>query len=283
MLHTRPTKSFELTGYLTDSLSLIQSEFPVLCSLAGDSLQGLMVATIARTLLDSGLISIDSLRSNMADFIKLSNGMFPKQTSIKSSDTDSRLFDLIKLLAAYKTSESVAALRKYLQIRDEFLKEEAAYLLLKMKKAVAPAVINTLAALPSVRADLYYDLKEIHQLNLFPAAYLNQQSLAESDLYSIYAYDGDDKEGPDGIRFLETTIGNCNGENYRFYLFKIISGKGAEAKSYLGIAGGYGLKDSKPEVKENYSRIDYDTELTDRNRKELFKAYLAKINQPDSE
>jgi len=283
MLHNPPTKSFELTGYLTDSLRLIQAEFPVLRSLATDSLQGLMVATIARTLMDSGLISMDSLLPNMADFVKLSNRQFPKQTSIKSSETDSRLFDLIQLLAAYKTPESVAALRKYLQIKDEFLKEETAYLLLKMKKTVAPAVINTLAALPSVRAELYYDLKEIHQLNLFPAAYLNQQSLAESDLYSIYADDGDDKEGPDGIRFLETAIGNCNGENYRFYLFKIISGKGAEARSYLGIAGGYGIKDNNLEVKVNYSRIDYDTELKDGNRKELFKACLAKINQPDSE
>lgn len=278
-----PAKPFELTGSLTDSLPLIQAEFPALRSLAGDSLQGLMVATIARTLMDSGLISLDSLRSNTADFIKLSNGLFPKQASIKSSDTDSRLFDLIKLLAACKTPESVTALRKYLQVSDEFLKEEAAYLLLKMKKTVSPSVINALAALPSDRADLYYDLKEINQQNIFPAGYLNQQSFAESDLYSIYTEDVDDKEGPDGIRFLETAIGNCKGKNYRFYLFKIISGKGAEAKSYLGIAGGYGLKDSKPEVKENYSRIDYDTELTDENRKELFKAFLAKINQPDSE
>ncbi|MET0391552.1 MAG: hypothetical protein ABW019_00370, partial [Chitinophagaceae bacterium] len=132
------------------------------------------------------------------------------------------------------------------------------------------------------RRTLYDQLHQVGKLQFFPARYLTQQYLAESDVYTE-AYD---EEEP-GLSYIGKREIMYNGEKKRFYLFKVSYEGGEEGDAadytYLGIAGPYFIDARKMEGGDKAAGVywieNFDAEKIDQQ----LAAYLDKLEEQEEE
>jgi hypothetical protein len=222
---------------LTDTLQLTKTLYPEILQLSKDTAFAEALVVISDPLLDSSLISMD-------DILPFKNGFLQqarrKYKVLKANQSQWWQYNsLISLMGKFNDKESNALLQQYLGLPIPNVKYNTIIPLIKNGQQVSPTEMKNLAADKNFRAGLYYKLKEINKQQLFPTAYANQQSLAESELYQIAS---DDYE-VGATTFVGERVVLYQGKKKKFYLYKVtLNVEEGERESYLAIAGPYDLK-----------------------------------------
>ncbi|MFL9481953.1 TraB/GumN family protein [Chitinophagaceae bacterium LWZ2-11] len=271
--------SYKIRAGLNDSLALTASIYSSLAKLASDSTSGPALAKISLTLIDSSALDKSVVKTYEGDFITAANTLLPSLKKKTDDFYNYEIRDLIKLLLVLNSPASVKTVKDYLQVYDKDLREYVAARLLEKGIPVQPEIITGIAADKVSRQNLYYDLKKMNRSSLFPKQYLTQAYFAESQMY-LMASDEDD---PTSITFLSKKEGLYNEKKYLFYLYKVTYGKGKDATSYLGVAGGYNLSGTGIEEKEELTQVFTDEEFDANKIAQLFNKYLKSLAKSDDE
>lgn len=266
----------ELSYKIADSVQLTATLFPDILKLAGSQQFGSRIMQVTNELIDSSVITVAMVMPYAPSIYRYTDSVINVLHQTDSSEIEgyterSRIY----LLAKLKQPEAFQLLQKYLSVNQTFVRMEAALMLLKNEQRVDADVFGKIAADRWFRRDLYDSLLVIGKEKLFPARYLTQELMAESDMYNA-AYDDIPVMGMQllGVRQMQ-----YKGELRRFYLYRVQLGEGDEEdiETYLGIAGPYSLKDHDMGLKSSITGL-YTTEAFDEDKiDEHLKAYLAEI------
>lgn len=273
------TYNFETN--IKDSLPLTAGIFPSLLPFAKDTLLAPVIASIAVSMLDSGLTTAEVMKPYEKDFIAYAS--YTLQKILKQQDDfDYSIYKLITLLGLYNNAEGYAILHDYLQAKNLWLLNAVTRQLVQSGQTVPAATLKTLAAAPSVRATFYSDLKEIDKTSLFPPEYLTQQYFAQADIYTT-ADDDDDEGGVKSATFLTKKNAVYKDTTYTFYLYKVVMGDDEDSTVYLGIAGGYKPGSTTLEPVHYLTSLYWKEAFDDKKINEHFKAFIVSINKEESE
>jgi hypothetical protein len=132
----------------------------------------------------------------------------------------------------------------------------------------------SLAADKSMRTMLYYELKDLKKLALFPKQYATQQYFAESAINEIASDDYTVQK----TTFLTKRTATLNGKTYTFYLYHVVLNDDDPA-GYLGIAGGYKPGSTSLEVAEDVTGIYWDETFKANRINVFFKAFLKSMEK----
>lgn len=105
---------------------------------------------------------------------------------------------------------------RLLLLKDPKIQTTYAALLLKDEMTLPYGMLDSLAKNINSRNLLFNKLKKIGKLNLFPAKYRNEKSLAESNLFEFKKYEAK----RDSVLFLEKRPLQYRGKSYTGYYFK---------------------------------------------------------------
>lgn len=271
---------YSFQGNLKDSLALTLGIYAALLPYAADSALGLSIANVSVTLLDSGLITRQTLAPAEKDFIANAKLQLALMKSQKEEDIDYGVYALIELLGKIKTPEAIAVLKDYLEVSNLYIRKKAVIVLSGIGEAIPAATLTSLAADIEIRTAFYDDLKEINKEKLFPAQYLTQSYFAESAIYSA-ANDNDEDEnsGTASVQFLSKKTAKYNDKSYTFYLYKVSYKGGTETSSYLGVAGGYETGGKALEAAEELTGLYWKEEFDAKNITAQFEAYLKNLEK----
>jgi uncharacterized protein YbaP (TraB family) len=243
----RSGNKYTFSRKVDDSLLLLKTIYPSLSKLFADTSVGPMIANLAETLLDSGMITVDDVRRSEQDIILLANAML---IDCKKSDLYNwEIYHVLNLLYKVNTNGTMDALKQFLSAKSMFLRRKTAMLLTERDIKIDPAIWDTLASRVDTRSLTYNDLKKYGKESLFPAAYLKQRYFAEAALYDMATEDDEDTRTA-ATQIITTRSMLFNGKIYKFYLFKVTFTEDNESRSYLGVGGGYDTdeKDLDPQV-----------------------------------
>lgn len=282
LLHDIPAEkgNTELSYHFRDSLVLTRSLFPEILVLSNNPVFAERIIDISAELLDSNLISRDMLLPYRENFLHTADTTL---ASLKKKPADEYSGDtywwLLHLLQNFNDTAANRLLQQYLTLDEQTMKQEAALLLLKNKQPVNPKEIEKIAADKVYRRDLYDNLVKIGKQNLFPARYLTQQYLAESDMY-IYASDEDE---PEEVSFIGKREVIYKGEKKRFYLFRLKYeyGEEDETEQYLGIAGPYSMDLKKFEMDYEATGLFYKEQFDAKKTDQQFTAFLKMLEEEE--
>lgn len=272
--------NFDFHSYMSDSVQLAVPLFPVLQQFAGDTAQSADIASVALDLVDSNLVTLEAVKKYESDYIRAARGLLPSLR--RQDDGGWQLRYLVDMLQRFKSPASNQCLREMLAVKSAWLRERVVIELLKNGQAVDGAVLVPLAADRSMRRQLYDDLKEEKRSGLFPKAYLNQRSFAESTVYD--ALSGEEDYTIDSLVALGAKTAKYKGKPYVFYLYKVwVDG---EDTARLAVAGGYRLggKDLEEAAKTRLTGIDTKDVFDARKLDAILQQYLRRWEEyEDSE
>jgi hypothetical protein len=229
---------YRFSRLLYDSLSLSAPLLPSLMPLLKDTMSATQVLDFAETMIDSGFIKANFLNKYKPDIFKLAGSTLEKLKQNADLEDVYKYHVLIRILAAMNTSDAIAYINQFAVQKNIHLKYTAVLSLVKINKPVNAQHLLQLAASNVYRNTLFDDLKKEKKLSLFPKKYLNQQALAESDLYNYIVEDNDIQK----LQFLGERIVNYMGKKSRFYLFKADMSGEEEKNIKLAVAGPYSIK-----------------------------------------
>lgn len=256
---------FYLRNSLYDSLELSATLFPDILHAANDPGLLRMVTYLAGTMVDSNLISRETLLQFKNPFIAQAKNVFADpENDINASP--GLYYDLVKILSVLDTEESSLMLNKFLLVDDPGLKMQAALALIKNDKKVSGDEAYKVAASHEYRSSFYQELKKNNRLTLFPKEFLSQVELARSDVF-VYSYD---EEYPVNVKFIEEKIIGKGRNKLKFYLFKVEFNQSA----YLGIAGSYSTNKNILESGNKFTGIYWDHEFDEAQVELYFQQYL---------
>ena len=268
IISTQPPKVdhvFYLLNNLYDSLELSATLFPDILHAANDPGLLRMVTYLAGTMVDSNLISRETLLQFEKPFIAQAKNVFADpENDINASP--GLYYDLVKILGVLDTEESVLLLNQFLSVDDPGLKMQAALALIKNDKKVSDQELYKVAASHEYRSNFYLELKKINRLASFPKEFLSQVELARSDVF-VYSYD---EEYPVNVKFIEEKIIGKGRNKLKFYLFKVEFNQSA----YLGIAGSYSTNKNFLESVNKFTGIYWDHEFDEAQVELYFQQYL---------
>jgi uncharacterized protein YbaP (TraB family) len=230
-------RSFGLAPALSDSLSLAASIFPGILKVAGNKEIADVIAIVSNALIDSNYIKISELESYKHVLMQHAKNIF--ETS--GVQYDWILYNWVLLLGKFNDAESNALLTQVLKSGDLELVYDATIVLLKNKQQIDNKVILRLAEENTYRLPLYLELEKLNALKLFPSKYLNQKSIAESQLHGIAI----DYGNVENINYIGERVGVLNGTKQKFLLFKVQFNDDEGLEEYLGIAGPYPINSKK--------------------------------------
>jgi hypothetical protein len=157
---------------------------------------------------------------------------------------------LIDLLAVCTSSESREELHQAVGFRDPLLRLHAATALAHLGEGVPGTTWADIAADPETRIQLFELLKARDRIQLFPARYLTQAALAESDFVRWLVNYSDKNRPPAMIELVkvvtvdpDTDAGLLDYYVFQFCMEKPTAGKTPEWKA--GVAGPY-LRSEQP-------------------------------------
>lgn len=268
-----PVKGYAdgLGNLITDHKPLAKTLFPEILTLVSDSIFSGELVTICNNLLDSNFIQIEALKPYEAAFLQQAKrGLDTTETG--DSDASWELYKWISLAGKFNNERSNQLLQQFAVSGLLDLQYSAVVELIKNDQAIAPAIIEKIAADKGYRLSFYEECKKTEKLPLFPARFKNQRSIAESELY---AYASDEAE-PTKMEYIGERITAFKGKKQKFYLFKIqYSSEGGESESYLGVAGPYALTPgaiiTETEASGLYYKATYTPKLVDEQLKEYLK------------
>ena len=113
-------------------------------------------------------------------------------------------------------AECNSTLQKWSLVSQSYMSLRAVNSLLRNKQDINPKAIQALAKNKDTRIDLYDTLKAYDKTDLFPAAYLNQQSFGES-----YIYAAAEDDNPLAVSYLSQKVINFKGRQSRVYFYKV--------------------------------------------------------------
>lgn len=266
----------ELSYRIADSLELTATLFPDILKLAGNPQFGSRIIQVTNELIDSSAIPVAMVMPYTSSIYRYTDSVINVLHKTDSSEIEGYTErSRVNLLAKLKEPQAYELLQKYLSVNQTFVRMEAAMLLLKNEQKVGVTVLEKIAADRWFRRDLYDSLLAIGKESLFPAKYLTQELMAESDMYNI-AYDD---LVVSGMELLGTRQIQYKGSLRRFYLYRIQLGEGDEdeMETYLGIAGPYSVNEKDMSIKISITGL-YTTEAFDVDKiDEHFNAYLEEI------
>lgn len=267
-------ENYYLESSLKDSLLLSHSLYPELLKLAADTVLWDMVAGVTEELLDSNLLSLQDIKPFENEFYKIA-ALKSAQLKKAAVEDDYSYIPLVHLLQQLNTPSGNAALLKFTDSKNLYVKFEAAMALLKNNQPVSSNTLLTLAADDDYRVQLYSKLDELKKLNLFPAKYLSQKEISKSELKSLGSEDDDE---PASITFIGERTALYKGQMKKFLLYKITYDYGEEEPGvYLGIAGPYDLKSTKIIVNADVSGLYYNETYNAVKLDKQLKAYLKQL------
>ena len=120
------------------------------------------------------------------------------------------------LLPYWEENTNVPPLfQQLLQSGDDRLKYNTMFLLIRNKRAIPDTLLRYFAGTDEYRYELYNDLKEIEQLQKFPASYNNHLDLAKSKLLVLKSY-----SRPDSLVFEGRIFTEYKGNKGYIYFFR---------------------------------------------------------------
>jgi hypothetical protein len=180
----------------------------------------------------------------------------------EDSDGNNRLSLFATLILPFwdKNPQVEPIIRQLLGSSDKRLRYNTAMLLLRNHRTVPDSLIHSFAALDEFRYELYTDLKRLKKEALFPAAFRNQQSMAQSRLIGLKSYGR-----PDTLIFLTKLPMQYKDWNGLVYFFKYKEKK--EDNTWKIATAGLFPKDTtglqfRPTDGEETAEEDDFTELT---------------------
>lgn len=253
-----------------DSLKLTAVLYPELLKVAGNESLWWMIAGQATSLLDSNLISKNTIRQYGKFFIESAKRELKADKLFIEENADD-YYDLVRILGIINLPESNTLLTKFSKFDNRGLRYNVLLAQFDANQPVDTRTIYTLATTNDYRHDLYDELKKRNKLKLFPSEFLSQQKLAESKLYAYSS----DEEPPVTVQYIGNRITDYNGKKQKFFLFRLIFSDELDASSYLGVAGPYSLEpkayESNHEATGCYYSEEYDAKRTEQLLKEYFK------------
>ena len=266
-----------LSYRLTDSLQLAESLYPQLLSFAADSLFAKVVVSVTNELLDSNKIQLSAVLPFEEKILQQARYWYQQWAG--SEDDIWQFYSWVKLLGRFNDEASNQMLQQVANGKYPYIKKMAVVELVRNGQSVRPAIMEAIAADDYTRALLYEDLKELNSLKLFPAKYLNQKSIAESELVQ---YLSDDDMEPTQTTFLGEKEALVNGKKQKFYLFKVSYAHEEGKEVYLGVCGPY--NSAKGEIQSNVDLVTIsDEQMDSRNANDLFEQVLKNYREYLSE
>jgi uncharacterized protein YbaP (TraB family) len=267
------------------NLQLSKDLFPEFLRYMDNRKIGLETISLARTLIDSNLISFDVFQSSKKEFIRIAS-MWHTWIS-KESTYYGHSIDIISLLSLYKDREADALIARFLSSKDLDVQQAALIALVKNDHPADAKVLSSLSRNVAYRVGLYEGLKKIGKEKIFPATSRSQKLFAESYIHESIMYE-DEYEAEDiQLKFLKRVEAEYKGSTKRFYLFEVsfkeeYDEEEADApmkKSYLGVAGPFEKDDTKLSIpeKDNISSVHYDDVYRSILADQLFKKFLKAI------
>ena len=169
----------------------------------------------------------------------------------------------VLLMPFYEKNKNVQQFfSRMLQSKDDFVKMDAAVLMLRNNKKVPDSILNSLAANDKYLGVLFYKLQQAGRLDKFPEAYKNQMALARS-----YMVAQSDRNKIDSIVFLNKVAASLKGKTGMMYFFKYRIKKTDDWK--IGLSGLQPINENELSDDENLSL------LTDKK----LKAYEPQVEQ----
>lgn len=253
---------------ILDSLPLAKSLYPEFLSFTKDSVLSDVVVDVTEKLLDSNMIQL-AVVLPYKEQIQAQARYWYKRWSAEE-DNQWQFYNWVKLLGRFNDESGNELLQQVAGGNDIYIQKLAVVELIKNGQAVKPSILEKIAADDYNRSLFYDDLKKLNCLKLFPAKYLNQKSIARSELVQ---YMSEDDMEPSEITFLSEKEAIFQGKKQKFYLFKLNYVYEDEKEVYLGICGPYAP--GQKEIKTNPSVITLsDEQLGSRNLDELFEKTL---------
>ncbi|RZS71254.1 hypothetical protein EV199_3156 [Pseudobacter ginsenosidimutans] len=148
---------------------------------------------------------------------------------------------MVKLLTYMMEPGAISSLNKFLSQPSTIIKLGAAAALIRNNQPVPAAVLQKIAADSITRIILYDTLTKLKKPALFPAKYLNQVAISESELLD---YISDHSSEFSSINFLKEIITDFKGSKQKFILYKLVFDIEGFPQPFLGIAGPFPVRPS---------------------------------------
>jgi hypothetical protein len=216
-------------------------------SLMDDSVLMPVIVPVINTLIDSNVMDIAALNSYRNSFLhKVETVLF---TDIPQDDLETNGWQYrswIQLLQKFKTPEARILFNKLQGSRSKSVSYISLTAAINENQSLSKTVIGKLAADDYYRKDIYKALKEKGKAALFPAEWLTQKALFQSELYNVLAEDYSIIK----LEYAGEQVRLNHGEKQRFYLFKVYL---EDEDPVLGIVGGLPVKDRDPSLPPRYT------------------------------
>lgn len=276
-----------LSYWIMDSLELARSLFPEILRLSGNHSFADHIITISNKLLDSSLITLEMLRPYENNFLHMADTTLAALKGKKGEEDyyGYQYFDLLKLLGHYNDTAGNSRLQQFILLDDQGLKWQATVALVENGQVVPALVIENLAADKEYRSEIYNDLVRLKSEKLYPARYMTQQYLSESDMYE---YGTDEDEGEMQMNFVGVRTRLYKGEQKKFYLYRMTYSyeneeEEPETSQYLGVAGPYSADTRKPDTDNAATGIYYKEHFDPKKIDELLVQYLGVLEEREND
>ena len=258
--HTPRIKpDYDFQRAFTDSIKLAAEIFPDLLPLLKDTVMAEAIVSISKTLLDSGLISKNLLRSYKQDILKFAQKQY-KKIAGDPDDYGYVDFRLETLLGKLNLPETNGMLQKWSVLQAPYIQLNAVSYLLQNRQVINPVAVQSLARDKNTRVELYDTLRVYKKQSLFPTKYLSQKSFAESIIYRQA-----EDDSPTGIIFVAEKVVNFKGKKSRFFFYKMAFGGDDAKEYYLGCAGPFPFSLADVSLKDAFGQINYEDIFDDKN------------------
>lgn len=258
---------YSMLSPLRDSLQLTKSLFPDLLQLTALTDYKEPVYGLLATMLDSNVIQPSLYESHISQIafdgrILLQKNMAEEQEQTTDDDDDEMdsrygpniaLHEYAVLLLPYRNTNKNADrfFTRYETTKNPVQQILLAQLYLRHKIPVADSILQQIAVQEKYRISLWEALQEIGQLDKFPKAYKQQESIARSLLYNAAEYN----TKLDSVVFLSKQRTTHRFKKGTVYLYKYKQKE--EDGWYLGISG------LQPEDEKQSANNESLTQLTD--------------------
>ncbi len=260
------------TNYLSYNwkadLQLAKLLYPEILQLADDTLVGGEVILLTDHLLDSGILKLSDVKPYAQKII-----------NFISKARDQSIYDqrsYISILTHLGGSNAIALLKKIAAGTVGEIPLKAIVALHVLGQPVSPGLHEKYASFKEYRTDFYELMQEAGKLNLFPAKYKTQRSLAESDLFN-QAYED---AYPDQIVFIGERKMEIDGKMKLFYLYRVLFIYDEDNKTTtLGVTGPYDPGSSKLIAKGEWTGI-HDEPFELKKLDQQFRDYIEFVRKP---
>jgi uncharacterized protein YbaP (TraB family) len=265
---------YRVLNLLIDSVAYAQGFFPEILELLQDTLNRDDVIHLTAHLLDEGLLTAADIESYKPSITSLLKELLLNPGQLYEGDFYTP--KLFYVAAFYNDPKINSMLIKNRNSPNRYIAYNILKSSVRNNLGFRKKDMQRIAADPGLRRDLYDFLLESGKIELMPAEFNTQVSIAESDLYQYLVYDD---YLPESISLKADKELVYKGALQRFYLFSVtlVWEKGSDVSLY--IAGPFPTDNSIPLYDESLTGTYWsdDTELP---AEKHFKAFEEMLDDP---